>query len=713
MWVSSRACLSSISCAKTIEINPENNPDPPNSSKFEQNIQSLRNKLIPDNLVRVLDSTDDLTSALKVFKWASLQKRFRHTAETYYKIILKLGLAGNVEEMEGFCQHMLKERCPGVQEALLALIDVFVRHGRLSEAIRVLLNMKAGSYRVSIETFNVVLGALVKEKRDFQDVVLVYKEMVTLGILPTIETLNYLLEGLLETDRIESALDQYRRMKKKGCSPNGRTFEIIIQALFAKDQVDEAVVILSEMFELDCQPDLSFYTRIVPLFCGENKPAEGMRLFEMMRASNFMPDSLIYGVLLQCLCKNLYLDDAIKVLEDMMETGLTPPSNVFVDIMNVFCKLGKIDDALKFLEDKHILEISAYNVLLEGCCNTGKFLIAKDLLVEMSERNLADCNSWNILIRWLCENARIREVFELLGRMVVSSSIPDCATYSALVVGNCKMSKYRQALDIFHLICAQHWVLDPKSYSELVKGLCLVEMTREAADVFYYMSNNRCSLQSCSFNMLIKGICETGKVDEAIRLQKLAYYSGTSCTGSTYSIVMLGLSTLGKTKDLLVVLSKLLVEGCNLNLDAYCILIQSMSVQNRVKECVLLFSMMISKGLVPDSERLVSLLSTIAKHSQLHRISGSIHTLIPNSEVLNSTTYSIIIHGLWKEGYKCEARQLLDIMLEKGWVPDAKTHGLLTGSVVSDEGDRESLDYDTFSVQDTVSNILAEGLGAT
>ncbi|XP_068341910.1 pentatricopeptide repeat-containing protein At1g63330-like [Pyrus communis] len=711
-WVCSNACFSALSCTKTIEIFSGNNQDPENSSDFEQNIQSLRNQLVPDNLIRVLDNTDDLSSAVKVFKWASLQKRFNHTADTYFRIVLKLGLAGNVEEMEGFCQNMVKDRCPGVEEALLALIDVFVRHCRLSEAMRVLVNFKAGGFRPSIETFNSVLGALVKDKRDFRDFLFVYKEIVTAGIVPSIDTLNYLLEALLESGRIESAIDQYRRMKKKGCSPNSRTFEILIRSFIVKDRVDEAVIVFDEMLDLGCQPDLSFYSCIIPLFCQENKLEEGIRLFEMMRTSNFTADSLVYEVLLQSLCKNLRLDDAIKVLEEMMETGLMPPNNVFAVVVYVFCKLGKVDDAMKFLEDKQIMETSACNVLLEGCCRTGKFLMAEDLLVKMSERNVADCNSWNIVIRWLSEHARIREVRELLGRMVVSCSLPDCDTYSALVVCHCKMSNYRNAVDIFDHICTKSWVLDHTSYSELVKGLCLGEMIHEATEVFCYMSRNRCSIEPSSFNMLIKDLCETGKVDEAIRIEQLACYSGTSSTSSTYSTIMLGLSKLDKVKDLLIVLSKMLVEGCSLDLDAYCVLIQSMSVQNRMKECLLLFNMMVDEGLIPDSERLFNLLSCIANHSQLHMISCSINKLTSDSKVLNSAIYNLLINGFWKEGYKCEACRFLDTMLEKGWVPDAKTHGLLIGSGVSEEVDRNRLDYDNSTV-DTVSNILAEGLDAT
>ncbi|KAM0963184.1 hypothetical protein ACFX2C_022291 [Malus domestica] len=209
---------------------------------------------------------------------------------------------------------------------------------------------------------------------------------------------------------------------------------------------------------------------------------------------------------------------------------------------------------MKFLEDKKIMETSACNVMLQGYCSTGKFLMAEDLLVKMSKRNVADCISWNIIIRWLSESARIREVLELLGRNVISCSLPDGDTYSALVVCHCKMSNYRNAMDIFDHIHAKSWVLDHTSYCELVKGICLGEMTLEATEVFCYMSSNRCSIEPSSFNMLIYGLCETGKVDEAIRIQQLAYYSGTSSTSTTYSTIMLGLSKLDRVKDLWVVL---------------------------------------------------------------------------------------------------------------------------------------------------------------
>jgi len=432
-----------------------------------------------------------------------------------------------------------------------------------------------------------------------------------------------------------------------------------------------------------------------------------------MRASNFVPDSFICEALIRCLCENLWLDDAMNIFKEMIDGEIKPSNNVLLDMINVLCKLGKINEAIEFLEDRYVFETSPHNALLEGCCRAGKFSLAKGLLEKMSERNIANCDSWNILIRWLCENARIRKAFELLGKMIVSPYIPDCATYLALVIGNCRLNKYGDALKLFHEIRANCWVLDSISYSELVEGLCREERTLEAAEVFCYMSSNRCSLQSSSFDMLIKGVCATEKVDEAINLLQLAYYSGTLCSNATYTTIMLELSKLAKAKDVLVVLSQMLIEGCSLDLEVYSILIQSMSSQNRIKDCVFFFNMMVNEGLVPDSERLFDLLLSIANHSQLCMVSSSIDKLICNSEILNPAIYNMLINGFWKEGNKREACHLLDLMLEKGWVPDSTTHGLLIGSVSREEGDRGVFAYENSTAQDAVSNILAEGFGNT
>ncbi|KAL8061426.1 hypothetical protein ABFX02_02G085900 [Erythranthe guttata] len=711
-WVSPSAPLSSLSSAITV-LPTQEPPDLIQSktpSEFEAKIRFLKNKLHPDTLVSILKNTHDLNSSVNLFKWASLQKQFHHTADTYRMMILKLGNAGNIEEMEGFCNEMVREKFSGFDKSLSELIDSFVRSRRLSEASRVLYVMNSSNSKPSICVFNALMRALVQDKRDFKDVLFVYKEMVKSRILPNIDTLNHLLESLFESGRVDAAMDQYRRIEKKGCNPNIRTFQILISGLAVRNRVEESILVLNDMFQCGCEPDSGFYTFVIPLFCNMQNLEIGLRLFEMMRASNIAPDCVTYGAVIRCLCGYLRLDDAVKLYEEMIDSGLSPDNRVFVDMVNGFCKLNRLDEARHFLDEGNIEDICVCNTLLESYCENGNFVMAKGMFDKMFERSVIDATSWNILIRFLCEKGVVGKALEYLCRMVVSSFPADSATYSAIILGNCKSGNVVHALDLFARIKTKSWVLDSVSYAEFVESLCERGNIQEAADVFSYMSDKGCALQSTSFGVLIEKICLSGEVKRAIELLSLAHYTGLA----SYNSILRGLFESGHKNCILVVLSRMIVLGCNFTVETYCILIQGMSALNRKGDCLAFFDLMLSEELVPDSQTLACLLSCLAKDSELHLILPSMYKLISKSEFLDSSTYNILVDFLWREGYKNEAKYLLDLMLEKGWVPHGSTHALLMGSIARNEMvSREFADGKFGNQEDSVSCILEEGLGKT
>lgn len=711
-WVCSKPSFSSLSGACRIQITPETNQPSTSSSDFEIKIQFLRNKLHPETLAGVLDSTADLDSSLKLFKWASLQKRFHHSADAYFQIILKLGMAGKVEEIEGFCNEMVKEKCPNYEQVLLALLDIFVRNNRLSEALCVLSCINLCSLKPSISVFNQLLDALVKEKKEFKDVLFVYKEIVKAGIGPNIDTLNYLIEALFAADRADAALDQYQRLHKKGCSPNGRTFQIIIGELVARGRVDEALVILDDMFRMQCEPDYSsFYAHIIPLFSDMNKLDLVRRLFFMMRASKVLPDSPTYGSMIKCLCENLLVDDAVKLVDEMVYSDVRPDDDVFMNIIYGLCELNMLSEAKEFLNDKEVANVLPYNALLEAILNDGNFNMGRDLFDEMFERNIIDHRSWNIMIRHLCDNKRLKDALRYLARMTVSSVSPDSSTYSALIIGNCKLGECEDALALFHQLRPTSGLIDLVSYAQLIECLCQKEKILEAAKVFCFMSTKGYALQSTSFDKLMEGLCASGYTVRAITLLPIAYYCGTLSSPAAYNSIMQGLFSLGRANDLFVVLSRMVVVGCTLDGETYCILIRSMISLGHIEKSALFLDLMLSQGLSPNSETLSKLLEYLVENTQVHMIFSSIDKLVSEFEVVDLAMYNMLINGLLKEGYKNKASFLLDLMLEKGWVPDVSTHALLVGSSVEDETDTEKPSCDKFITQDTVGNILAEGLG--
>ncbi|KAK9125847.1 hypothetical protein Scep_014693 [Stephania cephalantha] len=712
MWFSLNSYISNL-CAKPVEIPPETHQNAPKINEFDPKIRSLKNILTPETLIRALDSAPDLNSSIEIFRWASLHKRFRHTADTYSWMIFNVGMDGNGEEFDVLCREMASERCPNSEEVFGGLIESFANNCRVREALRVLEIMNLSKFRISIGVCNALLGILVKQKRDFCTFLFAYKEMVKAGIVPNVETLNYLIEVLCENNMVDCALDQFRRMGNKGCSPNSRTFELLICVLCRRSRVNECVMMLDEMCRSSCSPSCEFYSNVIPLLCMFNRPDEGVRLFYMMKDSGFLPSVDIYGFLVHCLCENLKLDDAAKLLAQMVEGSLAPTSESYEDIVTGLCKLGRFVEACNILEENLVSMTSPHNSLIEGYCNAGRFYEANDHLEKMVVRNLADDLSWSILIRGICEKAETRKGLEVLNRMIVSSYIPDGAAYSALIFGLCKESKFGEALDLFHQVRVRYWTLDSTSCSELIEGLCHEKKVHEASDVFRYMSSRGSSIRSSSFNILIKSVCLIGKLDEAISLCSWTYISGISCTVTTYKTILQGFYELGQAKNGLILFSRMLVLGCPIDAEMYHLLINGMHLKNNTNNCAHLLKRMVGDGFVPRLKTLDKLLSTLACNSQLHLVIQSVEKLVCMEGVLAPDMYNIMISGLWKKGYKHEASKLLDLMLEKGWVPNATTHGLLIGSSVGEEGDGISEASKDFVLQDQVGNILVEGLEGT
>ncbi|GKB72865.1 pentatricopeptide repeat-containing protein [Tanacetum coccineum] len=713
--------LSSLTSPKNTQTDP-NDQTPQNPSEFQSNIQSLQNpsefeskiqflkkKLHPEALIKVLSLTNDLNASLKLFKWAALQTPFRHNIDTYKYIILRLGMESRIDEMEGYVNEMLKEGFLGCGQVLLEVVDELVKVGKVSEGLRVFGVVNTLGFKMLVEDGNRLLGVVVEGKRGIKDVLFVYKEIVKGGLVPNVDTLNYLFKGLFDNDRVDLVLDQFKRMRKKGCCPNSRTYEIMVCGFVRKNYMLEAFVVLNEVLDNECDLESDFFCKVLPLLFRMNRDDIGLRLFEKMRSLKVPPDLSVYEVLIRYYCKNLCIDDAMNLVNEMTSNDLKPPDCVFVDFINGHCKLNKLSEAKQFLEDHKVTEANSYNELLKGYCEVGNLVEMIRLFQKMVESNILNSLTWNIMIRYLSENHKSNLVYKVLSRMLVSGSMPDSTTYSALIIGKCKSSELDDALSLFHRVREEHFI-DSSCYNTLIERLCQTDRIQEAVEVFHYVSLNKCALRTSSFSMLVRGLCLIGKVDKVIELLPLASYSGLDCSNEDYKTIMKGISTYYKGNGLLVIVARMLVEGCPLDSEAYSELLKSMTHHHRAKECALFLNQMIYKGLLPDTEILANSLSFLAQKCRLHMVLPTIQKLFSVSasgqKVLNQAICNVLINGLWKEGYKHEARWLLDIMLEKGWVPDSTTHRLLING-----GDSDVSAYDKGDTHDEISSILSEGFG--
>uniref|UniRef100_A0A0D9W042 Pentatricopeptide repeat-containing protein-mitochondrial domain-containing protein n=1 Tax=Leersia perrieri TaxID=77586 RepID=A0A0D9W042_9ORYZ len=679
------------------------------STEFDSAIRSLRSNPHPERLARVLDSASDFSLALRIFRWASYQRMPIHTVEAYACMISKLGGAGNHEEIGGFLKEMVKLDVPGLGKVMDALVQFLSGEGRFDEALLVIQHASSGNFKLSVSSCNSVLCGLVKEGRGLRPFMRAYMEVVKAGVLPDVETLNWLIEVLCEAGHLDLALVQFDKMGKKRCIPNSCTFKILITALCSHGRADESVALFDKMLQLRCVPDSSFCVQVLPLFCKFNKLKEARKLHQMMKEYKLQLDRYLYSALITCFCENQLLEDAITTFNEMIASGHAPTRSAFVDIVDCYCKLGQFHKAVSFLEENDVAEIEAYNVLLRALCITGRLQDSLSCLTELQSKGLVNCQSWNIVITQFCNKGNIRRASELICRMIVSSFTADESTYSSVVSCYCKLGMYKNALDIFRRMGVSNLSLNSETFSQLVEGLCHMNKILEAAEVFIYHCKRGCVLTSESLEMLIQESCLAGLTREAIKMRSLAVCTGTFCTLTTYNTIFRALLHLKKEKDVLTLFAQMLMEGCLMNEYTHNCILRCFLAKETIFEAAILFNKMVKDGFVPEQETFEILVPDMALSSLLNMVSESLLTVTNIDGMMSPRIYNIIIYGLIKEGFKSEASKFLDQMIEKGWVPDSRTHKILLGRIGLEEPSEVDEVNHTMD-DDNISNILLEGL---
>lgn len=93
------------------------------------------------------------------------------------------------------------------------LVDYFRGQQKLGDALKVMEMLNAARCNgPPILVCNRLLGSVV-EKGECQSVLFAYKEIVTAGIVPNVDTLNFLMDALCKINRYDAALRQYYRMQ--------------------------------------------------------------------------------------------------------------------------------------------------------------------------------------------------------------------------------------------------------------------------------------------------------------------------------------------------------------------------------------------------------------------------------------------------------------------------------------------------------------------
>ncbi|KAL3528922.1 hypothetical protein ACH5RR_008244 [Cinchona calisaya] len=382
----------------------------------------------PTTVLETLSSySNDWKRALEFFNWVEIQCGFRHTTETYNRIIDILGkffefdIAWNlIEKMRKSCSfsftnrttfrilfkryvsaHLVKEAIStfdrmeefGLKDdvSFSNLIDALCEYKHVIEAEELCFgkDKNCGEIKLDTKIYNIVLRGWFKigwwrKCREF------WEEMDRRGVVKDLHSYSIYMDIQCKSGKPWKAVKLFKEMKKKGIKLDVVAYNTVIRAIGISEGVDVSVKVYLEMIELGFEPNVVTYNTILKLFCENGRYKEAYKFLNEMSKKGCEPSVKTYHCFFGCLQKP---GQILKLFDRMIETGVQPTMDTYVMLMRKFGRWGFLRPVLLVWKKMEELGVSpdefAYNALIDTLVQKGMVDMARKYDEEMMAKGLS------------------------------------------------------------------------------------------------------------------------------------------------------------------------------------------------------------------------------------------------------------------------------------------------------------------------------------
>ncbi|XP_057860829.2 pentatricopeptide repeat-containing protein At4g01570 isoform X1 [Cryptomeria japonica] len=382
----------------------------------------------------------DVEKTLNFFKWAGLQKGFKHHAKTYTPMIWRLCREDKLEMVPSLLNDLKKDGCSVDTETSKLLFRSFIKSGMFDEALEILDRMEqhGGFSQINPQLYNYIIVALLK-KSQVNKAFVIFNTMLKANINPYTTALNQLLLGLRKVYMMTEFEKVFWDARNMGCIFDKWTYSICIHAFGVVGKLGLAEEMFEEMKDRGCPPDVCIYNCLIAVRCKAGKLNEAMDIIEEMKGQGHDPDAISYGTLIRGLCKVNKISDALKLFSEMVHESCNPDLIVYNALLDGLFKVGKLDDACKLFETMvqqgMVPNCFSYNILIDGLFKKGRAEAAYMLFDDLKKkRQCVDGITYSIVISYLCKMGRIEDSLRLLEEMESRGLASDMVTITSLLI---------------------------------------------------------------------------------------------------------------------------------------------------------------------------------------------------------------------------------------------------------------------------------------
>ncbi|GLT69583.1 hypothetical protein SLA2020_469620 [Shorea laevis] len=249
---------------------------------------------------------------------------------------------------------------------------------------------------------------------------------------------NLIIQKLSDLGKTYAAEMFFKRACNEKIGLRDGTYGSMLRALSKEGRIDEAIQIYWVIMERGIMVDNSCYYGFVNLLCKK----ERSEVYELLRdiiGRGYCPAATELSTYITLQCRKRRWREAEGLLNLILDTGSLPDSLCCGSLVKHYCSSRQIDKAITLHEKieklKGSLDVTAYNILLDGLWKEGKSEEAVRVFDYMKGINMVSSASFVSMISGLCRIKQLRRAMKIHDEMLKMGLKPDKASYKRLISG--------------------------------------------------------------------------------------------------------------------------------------------------------------------------------------------------------------------------------------------------------------------------------------
>ncbi|RWR88377.1 pentatricopeptide repeat-containing protein [Cinnamomum micranthum f. kanehirae] len=316
------------------------------------------------------------------------------------------------------------------------IVDCYSRKGSFSAAMELLNEMRLKRFKPGFGTYSSILDGACK----FHNVGVIdsiMSDMVAKELLPSmpLSDCDSIIHKLCDLGKPYAAYMFFKRARNEKIEVAG----CFICVLSREGRLNVAMQVYGMITKRSIAVNDDCYDAFVSLICKTEPTKEANLVLKDVIRKGYLPSALHLSKYLDAQCCKGRWQEAEDLLNVILEKGLLPNGICCRSLVEHYCSHERFDSAI-VLHDKverlgGILDLTSYNLLLDGLCADKKLEEASRVFDCMRKRNVLSSESYSVMIIALCHEKEMRKAMKFHDEMLRKGLQPDDVTYKRLISG--------------------------------------------------------------------------------------------------------------------------------------------------------------------------------------------------------------------------------------------------------------------------------------